>query len=188
MNLRTCSQPNRVNENPDVVMALVHAYDFISLSKAEYHQLYGIPKRAEKRYSSTGPWLKDIRTNGVGQACPTCFVRMKHSSLGRHDSVTVEHVVPLCTGGKNIKRGTHPNCIPMCHACNKTRNDVLMRFGKKISTVKFLLDQVYGEGTELNPKMNAFFQKRLQHHKEMKPRHLISAGPTGQQKNRALAN
>ena len=177
-----------MNEHPEVTTALIHSYDFLRMSKAEYHQFYGVPKRAEKRYSSSGNWLKEIRSNGVGQACPTCFVRMKESSLGRHDSVTVEHIVPLCTGGKNIKRGNYPNCIPMCHACNKTRNDVLMRFGKKISTVKFLLDQVYGEGIPLNPKMDAFFQQRLQHHKLMKPRNLLPAGPNEQQKNRVLVN
>jgi len=163
-----------MNEHPEVVTALVQSYDFLRMSKAEYHEFYGVPKRAEKRYTSTGPWLKEIRTRGVGEACPTCFVQMKHSSLGRHDSVTVEHVVPLCTGGKNIKRGNYPNCIPMCHACNKSRNDVLMRFGKKISTVKFLLNQVYGEDCELNPSMNEFFQTRLYQHKEMKPCHMRS--------------
>ena len=167
-----------MNDHPEVTTALVHSYDFLRMSKSEYHQSYGVPKRAEKRYSSSGNWLKEIRTSGVGKACPTCFVRMKDSSLGRHDSVTVEHVVPLCTGGKNVKQGTHPNCIPMCHACNKTRNDVLVHFGKKISTVKFLLDQVYGEGCDLNPVMNAFFQKRLLYHKQMKPRHLVSTAPS----------
>lgn len=175
-----------MNENPEVVVALIHAYDFITLSKSEYHRAYGVPKRTEKRPASTGDWLKQIRINSVGQACPTCFVRMKPSSLGLHDSVTVEHVVPLCTGGKNIKQGNYPNCIPMCHACNKTRNDVLMRFGKKISTVKFLLDQVYGEGTPLNPKMNAFFQKRLQHHKQMKSQQPITTRRNARHKSQCL--
>lgn len=173
--------PLKMNNHPDVINALVHAHDFLSLSKAEYMETYATPKRMEKRYSSSGSWLREIRMNGVGQPCPTCFVEMKHSSLGRHDSVTVEHVVPLCTGGKNIKVGAFPNCIPMCHACNKTRNDVLVRFGKKISTVKFLLDQVYDEGAQLNPRMNSFFQNRLQRHKEMKPRNAM-VGSTSRKK------
>ena len=141
---------------------LVYPYHFLTMSNEEFLREYGEPRRVVKRFNTSSQFLKDLRDEGVGEACPTCRVRMKHSSLRLPESVTVEHVVPLCTGGKNEKHGVFPNCIAMCYACNKARNDVLMVFGKKISTVKFLLEQVYSH--PLNTKMEVHFHKQLAYH------------------------
>ena len=68
------------------------------------------------------------------------------------NSATVEHIVPLSIGGDNKTDGQFPNCIPMCHACNQARNKVVLKFGKSIGVVKFLIEQVYCKGVRLAEK------------------------------------
>lgn len=143
---------------------LAYVADFQSMGRKAFSKKYGYGKDPVRRKSGQGVWMKSIRQAGVGKHCPTCYVRMRPSYLQLPNSVTVEHVIPLCMGGKNIKNGVKPNCVPMCDACNKARNDVMMKFGKKLSVVKFLWEQVWEDDAPLHPTYEAFFNRQLRYH------------------------
>ena len=134
-----------IDTNDELTSMLMRAHTFINLPRNQRREvMVQRPGREEK-------WYRDIRSQGVGECCPTCGVTMRRRKF-EHDpnAVTVEHIVPLSIGGDNNINGQFPNCIPMCHACNQARNKVVGRFGKTISVVKFLIEQVYCKGIDLN--------------------------------------
>jgi hypothetical protein len=136
---------NNIDKNDELASMLVRAHTFIKLPGNQREKvMVQRPRRDEK-------WYRDVRTRGVGKCCPTCGVTMRRKKF-EHDpnAATVEHIVPLSIGGDNKVGGQFPNCIPMCHACNQARNKVVGRYGKTISVVKFLIEQVYCKGVELN--------------------------------------
>ena len=99
------------------------------------------------------------------------------------NSATVEHIVPLSIGGDNKTNGQFPNCIPMCHACNQARNKVVLKFGKSIGVVKFLIEQVYCKGVRLAEKyLNAFkrFVSREKSRKAKKKREPLAVSSSSQ--------
>ena len=146
----------------------VQSYSFLLLSKNQQQEtMVQRPKHDEV-------WYRSIRASGIGKCCPTCDVRMRRP---KHEfdpnSATVEHIVPLSIGGDNKTDGEFPNCIPMCHACNQARNKVVLRFGKSMGVVKFLIEQVYCKGVRLADKyLNAFkrFVSREKNRKAKKKR------------------
>ena len=129
-------------------------------------------------------WYRSIRTSGVGKCCPTCDVRMRRPKYEFDpNSATVEHIVPLSIGGDNKTDGQFPNCIPMCHACNQARNKVVLKFGKSIGVVKFLIEQVYCKGVRLAEKyLNAFkrFVSREKSRKAKKKREPLAVSSSSQ--------
>ena len=158
--------------------AIDYVYHFKQMNSAKFKETYGFPKKLAKRKKSNDHWMKTIHYDGEGQDCPTCFARMRPSALKLPTSVTVEHVIPICFGGRNVKTGTHPNCIPMCDACNKARNDVLIKYKDKISRMrvaKFLWDQVYLDAPVLDSEMEAYFHKQLAYHQAAPYRAKVSS-------------
>ena len=86
----------------------------------------------------------------------------KHKDWTAPNEVTVEHIVPLDLGGDNKSEGRFPNCIAMCHACNQARNSVVRvarKTNRVVSAVKFLIEQVYCKGVQLNKNHLSSYQR-----------------------------
>lgn len=148
----------KIETNAELTDMFVRAHSFLTLPK---------PQRKEakvRRPHYDEPWYRDIRIKGYGKCCPTCNVAMtksKHEDWSAPNDATVEHIVPLQLGGDNKTGGTYPNCIAMCYACNQARNSVV-RLAKKtnrvVSAVKFLIEQVYCIGVQLNKNHLSSYQ------------------------------
>ena len=172
------SEPIRIENSDELQTMLASSFEFLSLPRGErIDSMVPRPKYDEV-------WYRSIRTSGVGKCCPTCDVRMRRPKYEFDpNSATVEHIVPLSIGGDNKTNGQFPNCIPMCHACNQARNKVVLKFGKSIGVVKFLIEQVYCKGVRLAEKfLNAFkrFVSREKSRKAKKKREPVAVSSSSQ--------
>ena len=149
----------KIETNDELMDMFVRSHSFLNLSKSQRKKA----KAPRPHYEE--PWYRNIKIKGYGKCCPTCNVTMKkgkHKDWTAPNEVTVEHIVPLDLGGDNKSEGRFPNCVAMCNACNQARNSVV-RLAKKtnrvVSAVKFLIEQVYCKGVQLNKNHLSSYQR-----------------------------
>ena len=159
----------KIETNAELTDMFVRAHSFLNLPKSHRRKA----KVPRPHYEE--PWYRNIKTKNYGKCCPTCNVTMKkgkHKDWTAPNEVTVEHIVPLDLGGDNKSEGRFPNCIAMCHACNQARNSVVRvarKTNRVVSAVKFLIEQVYCKGVQLNKIHLSSYQRSFTQEKGKTP-------------------
>ena len=140
----------KIETNAELTDMFVRAHSFLNLPKS-HRKKAKVPR---PHYEE--PWYRNIKTKNYGKVLPDLQCDDEERETQRWtapNEVYVEHIVPLDLGGDNKSEGRFPNCIAMCHACNQARNSVVRvarKTNRVVSAVKFLIEQVYCKGVQLN--------------------------------------